>query len=86
VHREHLVVRLLVHQRVFRLNELRTDDQRLETAQHKEEEGRYKVRDADAFVVDCGDPAPEAGFFLDCRPRHHLRRRLGYRCHPLLLP
>ncbi len=56
VHRDQLVVRLRVQQRVVRLGELEPDQQRLGPSEQEEHEGEDQVHDPDALVVGRGDP------------------------------
>ena len=60
VHREDLVVLLGRQDVTVRMGELEADQQRLAPTDEEERERRDAVEDADALVVDGGDPAPEA--------------------------
>ena len=61
VHGEERVVEVGAHQGVARPGELQADHERLEPSHEEEQEGGGPVQDADALVVDGGDPAPETG-------------------------
>src|SRR6185295_15339110 len=62
VHGEQLVVGLRRNQSVLGLGQLEPDDQRLEAAEQKEEEGGRAVQDADPLVIYGRNPAPQAGW------------------------
>ena len=61
VHREDLVVLIGVQQRALGLSELGADQQRLDTSDDEEHEGRHPVQDPDLLVVDGREPAREPG-------------------------
>ena len=61
MHREELVVALRADQIIVRLGELGANDQRLDPTEQQEKEGCEAIQHPDAFVVDRGDPAPNAG-------------------------
>ena len=60
VHREELVVRLRVQERVVGLRQLEPHEQRLDPAEHEEGEGQDQVHDPDPLVVGRRDPARPA--------------------------
>jgi hypothetical protein len=60
VHREDLVVGLLVDDLAVRLGQLGPDDQRLQSADGEERHGADAVHDPDPLVVDRGEPRPPA--------------------------
>ena len=59
VHREQRVEHLRADQRVVGRPQLQADDQRFEAADDEEGACRDAVQDADALVVDGGEPAPQ---------------------------
>ena len=61
MHREKRVELIQRDKRVVRLDQLRPHEQRLEAADHKENKRTGSVQDADAFVVDRSEPAPQPG-------------------------
>ena len=60
MHREELVEDVGRHQVAVRPRELQAHDQRLEATDAEEDERRDEVEDADALVVDRGDPRVRA--------------------------
>ena len=75
VHREEGVEGARVHERAIRLRELNAHEEGLDTADEEEDEGGHPVEDADALVVNGGDPSPDAfcgdGAFQDAYVRCH---------------
>ncbi len=62
--REKLVVLLGREQRLVRAGELQAHDQRLDPADHEEDESGDEIADADRLVVDAREPADQAGLGL----------------------
>jgi hypothetical protein len=64
VHRHDLVEGLRGQHLSVRPSQLRTDQERLDTARREENERREEVEQADPLVVDSRQPAEQAGALL----------------------